>query len=436
MNGAAAEPYTTRFETAVTAVDGRTVTLEQTYFYAESGGQPADRGRIGSIPVEDVQVVHGEHVHLLESTPRFGAGHRAMCAIDWTFRMYCMRAHTASHVLYGAAQRLLEEPAYAGFDIGDRTVRVDLETTTEIDDALLVELEALVNRQVWESQPVSWEQIPLEAARKREDIVFNVNEAFTAGKTASAGGGGGECGGEGESETKRENQDTVEPTDRIRIVTIGEEPRPWDVAACGGTHVRNTREIGPVTLLERSNPGAGRTRIEFAVGPEGIDRRAAEKTATYAAQQHLGVTIEGVPAALETVLAERDRLESEVTTLQTERVRRRLEGAEPRERAGSRWLVDTVDGVELAVLKEVAQAVVSERTTVDAVALIGKTEYTFAVVCVRGGREPAATDLSASETVDELVAAFGGGGGGSKELAQGGGFDATPEAVRDWFHSA
>ena len=290
---AAREPYTTRFETEVTAVDGRNVWLERSYFYAESGGQPADRGTIGDVDVVDVRLVDGEPVHVLAEEPSFRTDQRVLCSIDWSFRMYCMRAHTAGHVLYGAGRRLLEDLDYAGFDIGEETVRIDLETSTPIDDDRLLELNTLVNRAVWESRPVSWEDVPVAKARERDEIAFN--EA---------------------------TEDAAFEKGRVRIVTVEEENDggrttltpgtaggaggdPWDVAACGGTHVRNTREIGPVTILGRSNPGGGLTRIELAVGPRAIERRTAEKRAAFAARRTLDASIETVPDELERTIDDR-----------------------------------------------------------------------------------------------------------------------------------
>ncbi len=283
---AAAEPYATRFESEVTAIDGRQVWLETSHFYGESGGQPADRGTIDGHSVEDVQFVDDETVHLLAEDPSFRVGHRVLCSIDWAFRMYCMRAHTASHVLYGGARRLCEQLGYGGFDIDEDRVRIDLETTTEIDDGLLVELESLVRRAVWESRPVSWQSIQQAEAREREEIAFteDTEGAFHKG--------------------------------RVRIVTIGGpedngsangSSDPWDVAACGGTHVRNTREIGPVTVCGRSNPGGGLTRIELAVGPAAIERATVEKRAALGAKRALGTGIEDVPSELEAVLEDRER---------------------------------------------------------------------------------------------------------------------------------
>ncbi|ELY50043.1 threonyl/alanyl tRNA synthetase SAD, partial [Natronolimnohabitans innermongolicus JCM 12255] len=170
---AASEPYTTRFETEVTSVDGRRVWLETSYFYGASDGQPADRGTIGDAAVVDVRLEDGEQVHVLDAEPSFRIGSRVLCSIDWSFRMYCMRAHTASHLLRGAARRCLPleqgDSIYAGLEIGEDRVAVALETAP-LEDEALIELDELVNRAVWESRPVSWERVPISTARERTEI--------------------------------------------------------------------------------------------------------------------------------------------------------------------------------------------------------------------------------------------------------------------------
>ncbi|NUC71172.1 alanyl-tRNA editing protein [Haloterrigena sp. SYSU A558-1] len=278
---AAREPYTTRFETEVTSIDGRTVWLETSYFYGTSDGQPADRGTVGDATVTDVRLVDGEQAHVLAEEPSFRVGRRVLCSIDWSFRMYCMRAHTAAHLCYGAARRCLDSPGYAGLEIGEETVAVDLETAP-LDDEALIQLDELINRTVWESRPVSWESVPVAAARERDDVVFDEERSGTAVEKG-----------------------------RVRVVTIGDENdtghgmatadagEPWNVAACGGTHVRNTREVGPVTVLGCSSPAEGIRRLEFAVGPQAIDRRTAEKRAAFAASAALDVDLEDVGDELE-----------------------------------------------------------------------------------------------------------------------------------------
>ena len=283
---AAAEPYTTQFSTTVRSVDGRDVRLETTYFYAESGGQPADTGRIGTTRVEDVRLKDGEIVHELAEPDAVREGQSVLCTIDWERRMYCMRAHTASHALYGAARRLFDDVDYAGFDIGapdgdlggDESVRIDLRTDAEIDDATLADLERAVNRVVWDAHDVAWETTPADDAVGRDDVACGARS--TEGLAGDGSGG----------------------TEADRLVTIED----WSVTACGGTHVRNTREIGPVTVLGWSNPEEGRTRIEFGVGPAGIERRGDEKRAARAAARRLGVGVEEVPAALDRLRETRD----------------------------------------------------------------------------------------------------------------------------------
>ena len=168
---AAAEPYATRFESEVTAIDGRRVWLDSTYFFAASGGQPADRGRIGDARVADVRLEGSEPVHVLETEPSFRAGQRVLCSIDWSWRMYCMRAHTASHLLCGAARREFASVTDRGIEITDDHVRLELDVDRRVTDEDLVALDRHVNRAVWESRPVSWDSMPLSEASEDESIV-------------------------------------------------------------------------------------------------------------------------------------------------------------------------------------------------------------------------------------------------------------------------
>jgi alanyl-tRNA synthetase len=403
LTRAPAEPYVTEFEATVDRIDDRDLVLDRTYFYAESGGQPADRGSVGGVPVADVQHRGGEAVHVLTEEPGFEPGETVECAVDSAFRTYCMRAHTASHVLYGAGRRLLDDLGYGGFDIDEEKVRIDFETTTDIDDGTLVELERLANRAVWESRPVTWETVPETEARDREEVAFNA-------RTEEG------VFGEGEG---------------VRIVTVGPSgvgrvanEEPWDVAACGGTHVGNTREIGPIAVLDRSNPGEGLTRVELAVGPTAIDRRAELHRVARDAAGRLGVAIDDLPEevereqkAVETLEAERADLEGRIADLQFDAL-----GADAIERDGERWLVGTIEGVDGDTLTERARNAAGEDA--DVVALVSDgNPVTVAVASVGDA------DTDANALVSALTDEFGGGGGGGPEFAQGGGIAEEPETV-------
>jgi alanyl-tRNA synthetase len=374
------DPETLTFEATVEE-GGSELALSETYFYPAGGGQPADRGTLGGYDVLDIETDGGTVVHTIDG--ELDAGATVTGEIDPEFRRYCMRAHTASHALYGAGRRLFEELGYGGFDISPEKVRVDLRTPSGIDDDALVELERLTNRCVWDSRTVSWERLPREEALAREDVAFN---------------------------TKTEEGITGET---VRIVEID----GWDVAACGGTHVPNTRRIGPVTVLDRSNPGEGLTRIEFAVGGDGIDRRATEKRAALEAAAAIGTNVGSLPEAVErlrtdreTVRAERDELRSELLDVRIGTV-----ASDPFDRDGRRWAAGVVE----ADANALAEAVRDRPDDVDVLVLV-TPDGRLAV-----GSGP----VDASGIVDELTERFGGGGGGSPDVAQAGGLDADGEAI-------
>jgi len=377
---AAAEPNVLEFEATVED-GGREVVLSETYFYPEGGGQPADRGRIDGIEVVDVQSRDGQVVHVLDG--ELDAGATVHASIDPAFRRYCRRAHTASHALYGAGRRLLDDLGYGGFDIAEERVRVDLTTSTDIDDDTLVELERLVNRVVWESRDVTWEEREREEALSDDDVAFN---------------------------TKTE--EGVE-SDAVRVVTID----GWDTAACGGTHVDNTREIGPVTVLSRSNPGEGLTRVEFAVGPTAVERRATEKGAALDAAAALDTSVGGVPDAVERLDRERKRLEAERDDLRAELAERQLAGLPTVERDGAAWLVGELDR-DANTLADLAREQAGDRAAV--VGLVAPD-----------GSLAVATDgsVDADAVVGDVTETFGGGGGGSETVAQAGGLSADADAV-------
>ena len=417
---APAEPAVREFESTIETLDGREVTLEETYFYAESGGQPADRGTLAGVVVDDVVDRDGEVVHVLADEPDVGVGDTVTGVVDDAFRTYCERAHTASHVLYGAARRITDELGYAGFDISPGKVRVDLTTDEPLDDEDLVELERLSNRAVWESRPVSWETMPEADARALEDIAFNE-------KTEEGAMGGSEA---------------------IRVVTVD----GWDVAACGGTHVSNTKEIGTVEVLDRSNPGEGVTRVEFAVGPTAIDRDAAVHAAALEASRAVDANVEGLVDAVERLAEENERLETALREARTDLLEATLREFPTTEVDGATWAVGAVDDADPNDIQNPARAVLEDGDA-DVIAAVGPGPSPF--VAVAADPESAArsdaesggevdteadgeVDAEADRGVDAggVVAAvtdqFGGGGGGGPTFAQGGGLDADTEEVVGW----
>lgn len=403
-NHAAAEPYSTRFEAPVASVDGRDVTLERTYFYAEGGGQPPDRGTLDGIDVVDVQSRDGETVHTLADEPTFGVGDEVAGRVDEDVRTYAMRAHTASHVVFGAGRRLFGAPGYGGFDIGEETVRLDFETggageTADAGDAADAAnpaaldpfaLQRLANEAVWESRAVDWHEMDAAAARADDDVVFNLGQDAAAAET-------------------------------VRVVEID----GWDVSACGGTHVRNTVEIGPIQVLDVSNPGADLVRVEYAVGERAIDEWIEERRSASRAATTLDTSVADLPGRVDGLDAENSDLRARVADLGERLLDARLSAlaAETRSVDGAEWLVGAVDGVDANAAAEALEGVAGDHA--DVAVLAGRDGSTFVVVGTDGGTD-------ASEVVADVTAEFGGGGGGGPTLAQGGGIDAPPQAVVDY----
>ena len=398
---APAEPAVREFEATVERVDGREVVLDETHFYAESGGQPADRGTLAGLVVDDVTERDGDVVHLLADDPGAGTsggievGGTVVGVIDDEFRTYCARAHTASHVLYGAARRICDDLGYAGFDISPAKVRVDLTTAEPLDDDDLVELERLSNRAVWDSRSVDWETLPEAEARALDGIAFN---------------------------TKTE-EGAMSDGETVRVVTVED----WDVAACGGTHVGNTAEIGTVKALDRSNPGEGVTRVEFAVGPTAIDRDAAVHEAALEAAAAADTNVSDLPDAVRRFREETDRLESELRAARDELLRARLNEFPTTAIDGETWAIGTVGDADPNDLREPAASLAAGETPPDAVAAVGTGSAPFLVVAA--GPEAAA---DAGDVVSAATDEFGGGGGGGPTFAQGGGLDADADAVAAW----
>ena len=437
---APAEPEVREFEATVESVDGREVVLSETFFYAESGGQPADRGTIDGVLLEDVVERDGRVVHVLGEEPpgSLAVGETVSAIVDDAFRTYCARAHTASHVLYGAARRTCEDLGYAGFDISAAKVRVDLTTAEPLDDDDLVELERLTNRAVWDSLPVAWETLPADEARAVDGIAFNAKTeegAMSGGDAVRVVTVGGD--GPGDGSEARGGGDGAAPA--------------WDVAACGGTHVRSTSEIGPVSVLDRSNPGEGVTRVEFAVGPTAIDHGAAVHAAALDAATSLDARVGDLPDAVERLRGEVDRLEGELREARTDLLAARLAEFQTAEVDGATWAVGTVDGADPNDLREPAEALLAgdgeggdgeggdgsaTDDAPDAVAAVGEGDAPFVVVAVAdgaaGGDNASGEGLDAGAVVLAVTDEFGGGGGGGPTFAQGGGLGADSDAVAAW----
>ena len=196
------------------------VVLDQTLFYPEGGGQPADRGSINGIKVLDVQEKNGLIYHRLEEKPQ---GEEALMTLDWERRFDLMQQHSGEHILSGIFHKLFGA-ANKGFHLGDQMVTIDIDMKNISKDQL-DQVEALANQAIYEGK--------------------EVQQAITDQAGLAAYG----------------PRKLIQPGEDIRVVTIAET----DVCPCCGTHVKNAAEIGIIKIL-KADAHKGMTRISFLSG--------------------------------------------------------------------------------------------------------------------------------------------------------------------------
>jgi len=222
------DSYVREFEAAVTAVDGQAVALDRTAFYPGGGGQPHDMGSLawegGTAHVVKVKKQGADVWHTLEGeVPAPGTPVRG--ALDWERRHRLMRTHTALHVLCGVVWRDYGASVTGG-NMEPLKGRMDFEFET-MHKELVAEIEAGVNAEIEKDHPVRVAILPREEAFQIPDLI-------------------------------RTKINLLPPQiQEVRVVEIVD----LDLQADGGTHVANTREVGPVRVVDYKSKGAINKRI-------------------------------------------------------------------------------------------------------------------------------------------------------------------------------
>ncbi|MGC5166333.1 alanine--tRNA ligase [Luteimicrobium sp. DT211] len=396
---------------AATAPADVEVVLDRTPFYAEAGGQLADHGTIvldggASIEVDDVQrPVKGLSVHrgrLVEGTAALGD--RGTGRIDLARRKAISKAHSATHMIHKALHETVgPDRTQAGSENSPSRVRFDFRSSSAVPQSALGEIEERVNTLLVDNLEVT-------------DQVMPIAEAKSLGAMALFGEKYG---------------------DRVRVVSIGGD---WSRELCAGTHVKQSGEIGRVTLLGESSVGSGVRRVEALVGDGAYGFQAKEHALVGQVTQLLGARPDELV----------DRVSSLVTRLRD--AEKELAGVRQGQLLAQAGTLAAAAGQVGAVrvvthdAGEVASADDLRALALDVRSRLGESDP--AVVAVAGvakGRPlvVAATNASARQSgvragalVKAASGVLGGGGGGKDDVAQGGGQDAAAvpaalDAVRD-----
>jgi alanyl-tRNA synthetase len=387
--------------------------LDRTPLYAESGGQVADAGTISGTgagesaraAVTDVQkIAKTLWVHRVNvESGEFVEGDTVIAAVEPGWRKGATQGHSGTHMVHAALRQVLGPNAVqAGSLNRPGYLRFDFNWQGPLTEEQRTEIEEVTNQAV-----------------QADYEVHTFNEKLDKAKAMGALALFGESYPE-----------------QVRVVEIG---GPFSLELCGGTHVHNSAQIGPVTILGESSVGSGVRRVEAYVGLESFKHLAKERALMAGLASSLKVPSEEVPARVANLVERLKAAEKEIE-------RNRLANA----RAAA---ANAAAGAErIGNVRVVAQRMSAGMTAADLRSLVGdirgKLGNDPAVVALiaEGDKDsvpyaiaanPAAQDLGirANDLVKQLAEAVDGRGGGKADLAQGSGkdssgIDAALDAVR------
>ncbi|MCC2928310.1 alanine--tRNA ligase [Bacillus sp. LBG-1-113] len=393
------------------AHEGETVQiiLDETPFYAESGGQIGDKGFLRSeqavVKVKDVQKApNGQHVH--EGVVESGIVQKGMhvtAEVEDHMRSGVIKNHTATHLLHQALKDVLGTHVnQAGSLVTENRLRFDFSHFGQVTKEELERIEVIVNEKIWASIPVSIDLKPIAEAKEMGAMALF-----------------GEKYG-----------------DIVRVVQVGD----YSLELCGGCHVSNTAEIGLFKIVSESGIGAGTRRIEAVTGQGAYVEMNSQISVLKQTADELKTNIKEVPkrvAALQAELKEAQR--------ENESLLAKLGNVE----AGAILSkVKEVDGVSVLAEKVNAKDMNHLRTMVDelkakigsAVIVLGAVQNDKVNISAGVTKDLIEKGLHAGKLVKQAAEVCGGGGGGRPDMAQAGGkqpekLEEALASVEDWVKS-
>jgi alanyl-tRNA synthetase len=381
------DEYINEFNAKILLSTNRQIILKETYFYPEGGGQPGDEGEISfngkTVKVTDVQKSAGVVIHNVDSDELndLPKDTNVACAIDWPRRLQLMRNHTGTHVVNGAARTLLGSHIWqTGAQKGLDRSRLDITHYAKLTHEELQKIEMIANEAVLKGYEVDKAWLPRDQAEKLHGF--------------------------------RLYQGGVPPGKKVRVVDV----KGFDVEACAGTHLNNTREIGMIKLLRSERIQDGVERLEFSVGLAAIEQAQAKEKLLYDASSVYNVPPEQLPKTADRFFTEVKSLRKEIQDLHTKGSATAAEATMDQE---------TVYGVNI-ISREFNQPL--KGVIGVARKLLGnakKTVATFGTVdgdsCKLILARTSDIELDMHEIIKKPAELLGGGFGGKPDFAQAGG---------------
>ena len=376
------------------------VVLEQTPFYAESGGQDSDAGLITgdgvSLEVLDVQrPVKGLIVHRVRvASGALVTGAGVLAAVDGEWRLGACQAHSGTHVMHAALRQVLGPTALqSGSYNKPGYLRLDFAWPSGLSQQVRSDVEEAANRAIRSDLGVSATYMPLATAREIGALALF-----------------GETYGE-----------------EVRVVEMG---GPWSRELCGGTHVQHTSQIGLVTMTGESSVGAGVRRVEAFVGIEAFHFLARERALVMGLSDLLKVQPDQLPDRVARLVSQLKTAEKQIADLRSQAALADVGAlvASRQDLSGVGYIGHQADGVSGNDLRNLALEVRNRVADTPAVVAVvgGPAEKpSVVVVTTEGARN---RGLKAGHLVRAASETLGGRGGGKDDIAQGGGTDGSRAA--------
>ena len=372
------------------------VLTDRTSFYAEGGGQLADRGIItladgSKVEVHDVQTtVPGLYVHrgrVIEGS--LDVGQSALTQVDVQRRLAISRAHTATHMVHKAFREALGETAtQMGSENSPGRFRFDFPSAGAVPQSVLSDVEARVNEILLDNLLVTAEVMTQEQAR-------------ATGAMALFGEKYG---------------------DQVRVVSVGD----WARELCGGTHTERSGQLGVITFLSESSIGAGVRRVEALVGSDAYSYLARERHLIGQLAEMLKVPAEELPDRVGKMIDRLKQAEKQISAARTSALTSNIESlvGEPvvvGDTSLYRFTAPTgTSGNELRDLVMNAKSSIKANNYVLVAAALETDKVAFVVTTDAAARD---SNISAANVLKAMLPAVSGRGGGSPEMSQGGGSD-------------
>ena len=378
---------------SLSAGEDGVVVLDQTPFYAESGGQAGDCGYLSldgvRFDVRDTRKAGGAFLHhgILDAGS-LKVGDAVQAVVDASVRQATALNHSATHLLHAALRQILgEHVSQKGSLVDSQRLRFDFSHFEAIKPEEIRALEALVNAEIRKNSAVDVEETDIETAK-------------TKGAMALFGEKYG---------------------DQVRVLTMG---GGFSVELCGGTHVSRTGDIGLFKIVSEGGVAAGVRRIEAVTGELALAHlNAAEEQLKEAAHLVKG-SRENLLDKLSGLLERNRQLEKELEQLKAKAASAAgddLAGSAV-EIKGAKVLSARLDGLDGKALLALVDQLKNKLGS--AVVLLGGVQD-GKVVLVAGVTQDLTSKLKAGELMKQAAAAVGGKGGGRPDMAQGGGADAA-----------